>query len=34
MVIDALAKGFTAQLTHLNLDYNALEKEGVDKLVK
>ena len=33
-VIEALAKGFSAQLSHINLDYNALEKEGVSKLNK
>lgn len=33
-IIEYLAKGFTAQLTHLNLDYNQLEKDGIEKLQK
>ena len=33
-VLEALARGFPACLTHLNLDYNSLEKEGVTVLSK
>lgn len=33
-VFEALAKGFSAQLTHINLDFNTLEKAGITAFAK
>ena len=33
-VLEVLVKGFSPQLTHINLDYNAIEKEGMTFLAK
>ena len=33
-VFEALAKGFTAQLTHINLDFNKIERAGMLSLAK
>ena len=33
-VLEELLKGFQAKLTHINLDYNNIEKDGVSIINK